>query len=674
MLRRMVRLRTLSPALLVLALLPATAVATPPASCPGAPITPTKVLTGTFGQAQKGSYVLMPFDVPRGTTQVRVQYCYDKPENTTSSSHTLDLGIYDSLRTGDRLWAGKEFRGWGGSSHPDVALSPGGFSTEAQYLSDPKGYLPGRTTRGFEPGAIPAGRWAVELGVGAVIPKDAGDATGEVGWRVAIELSSNPAYARHPYRPAKLRTKPVRTKAAWYQGDLHVHDEHSNLGAATIAESLGYAFRSRAKGGAGLDFTSLSDYVTDTAWGEIGRYQPQYPNNLVIPSAEVITYHGHLANQNAGGWVDYRTGPVLLRGASGALTTLRGKTPPRKVFDAIHRLGGFTVVNHPRIYPPATPALEAFCRGCYWNYTDAQTGFRSLDAIEVMNVAQAFDPAATETPNPFTAPAIAYWQHALATGAHIAAVGGSDTHNAGRTKGVTDAPLGTPTTVVYADELSADGIQRGVQAGHTFVKALGSGGPDLRLTARATSSTAPAAIMGDSVTGRKVVLTAEVLHAQGTVKRIIELQRNGKTVAAASAGGPRTMLRRTVTGAGRYGLVLVRGKVTEAIGSPIYVNEPRTPLHAGIAGTTRLHVRGGHTSLLCRATGTDVRRCRATLVVRVSRGVTKRTTAQGLVTGGRVVLTVGAPGGKRRAGTLRLTAIDRTGAAVTATRRVTVGR
>ena len=38
----------------------------------------------------------VPFDVPAGTTAVRVKYCYDQPEVPDAQrQHTLDLGIYD---------------------------------------------------------------------------------------------------------------------------------------------------------------------------------------------------------------------------------------------------------------------------------------------------------------------------------------------------------------------------------------------------------------------------------------------------------------------------------------------------------------------------------------------------------------------------------------------------
>ena len=78
---------------------------------------------------------------------------------------------------------------------------------------------------------------------------------------------------------------------------MHVHAEHSNYGAATMTDTFAYAFKPLAQGGAGLDFITLSDYVSGyPAWNEIGRYQSLHPNNLVIRSDEVITYKGHTNN------------------------------------------------------------------------------------------------------------------------------------------------------------------------------------------------------------------------------------------------------------------------------------------------------------------------------------------------------------------------------------------
>ena len=88
--------RVLRPALVALMLLvPAASAQAAPLTtpCGGRAITPDKVITGEFGTELNKSYVMLPFDVPAGTTAVRVKYCWDQPESG-SQRHTLDLGLY----------------------------------------------------------------------------------------------------------------------------------------------------------------------------------------------------------------------------------------------------------------------------------------------------------------------------------------------------------------------------------------------------------------------------------------------------------------------------------------------------------------------------------------------------------------------------------------------------
>src|SRR5262245_4609091 len=391
---------------------------------PGAPIQPTQVITGTFAVELQGSYVMVPFDVPDGTTSVRVKYCWDEPEGGTQR-HTVDLGLWDA-RPARGTWGPKQFRGWGGSSHPDVTVSRQGFSSEAEYLARPKGHVPGRTTRGFLPGRLRPGTWAAELGVAAVVPQAAGDADGTVRWRVEIELSRDPEFDRDRYRPARYDGRPARRTAGWYSGDMHVHAEHSALGDATMTEVFDYAFRPLAEDGAGLDFLMLSDYVTSSAWGEIGRYQPRYPGKLIARSSEIITYRGHTNNHVSVQYVDHRTGPVYERAPDGGLTLLRASRTPAQIFRDVHRAGGFTQINHPTIFPSSVPGNRLACRGCPWDYDAAETDVAAVDAIEI----QTGPASLGTTPNPFTRTAIAFWEQALATGAHVAAVGSSDSHRA----------------------------------------------------------------------------------------------------------------------------------------------------------------------------------------------------------------------------------------------------
>ncbi|MCW2967062.1 MAG: hypothetical protein JWM71_834 [Solirubrobacteraceae bacterium] len=540
----------------------------PDGTCKGDAITPTQVVTGTFPSTLQGSYVMVPISVPAGTTALRVKYCYSEPAGATTANakNTLDIGLWDP---------NGGFRGWGGSSHPDVTVSPRGFSTEAQYVANPTGDVPGMTTRGFLPGAVGAGTWKVELGVGGVLTPDQGNPSGTVSWRVEVAALTDPAFSTPVYKPAKYNTAPARRGARWYLGDLHVHSEHSNLGAATMRQTFDYAFAPRAKGGAGLDFLTLTDYVTSSAWGEIGRYQADYPGHLIIRSAEIITYHGHTNNQASHTYVDHRLGPVYDLNADGTLTLERAARPPSQIFDAVHRAGGWTQVNHPRIYLPTdNPIYALLCRGCAWEYTDAQTNFRKVDAIEVSTGVATQGPADDPQTFNFTVEGIAYYQHALSTGAHVAAVAVSDSHYAGSPTNATQTPVGYGATAVFARELSEKGITAAVKAGHTYAKVLGAQGPDLRFTA---VNGKHHAIFGDHIPGgSKVHFTAGVLGATpsatpGKGAYVLLLQRNGVTVRKMTLGKAKQSFALRPSGAGRWGLVLMHGQATAAVGTPIWV-------------------------------------------------------------------------------------------------------
>ncbi len=538
-----------------------------PAACGGAAIAPTQVFTGEFESQLQGSFVLLPFPVPAGTTAVRVKYCWD-PGLGPFVRHTLDLGLYEARDTAGELYDAEEFRGWGGSSHPDVIVSGEGFKSEAQYVASPRTNEPGKTTRGFIPGPVKPGEWAVELGLAAIIPKALGDADGKVGWRVEIELSSDPAFADEPYAPAPYDTTPAKTGGDWYAGDFHVHAEHSALGDATMTETFGFAFRPISQGGAGLDFVTLSDYVVPTAWGEIGRYQGDYPEKLIARSAEIITYRGHTNNHVSATYVDYRTGPVLEREHDGSLVMKRDPRPPRELFDDVHAAGGFTQINHPTIFPSTDPFFQQFCRGCPWDYTDAETDFSKVDAIEV----------STGPPPPtnfFTPAAIAFWERALDLGHKIAAVGSSDSHNAGRAAGFLSpqAPVGTATTKVFTDELSEAGIKRGVRARHTYVKLVGNKGPDVRLDAQVPGKKGDSGMIGDVVRGNEVDFTARVTGGVDLAKPdplLLKIVKDGQTFSSEPVTSNDHVLRFHVTEHGRYRLQLERGPAIEVVSSPIW--------------------------------------------------------------------------------------------------------
>jgi hypothetical protein len=570
---------------------PAGATALGPTSCPGAAIQPTQVITGEFPSELQGSFVLLPFQVPAGTTAVRVKYCWDPPIGPFVR-HTLDLGLYQARTEPGALYGPREFRGWGGSSHPDVIVSPEGFKSEAEYVASPRTNVPGKTTRGFLPGPIVPGEWAVELGVAAVVTQDLGDPDAKVGWRVEIELATDPSFADEPYEPAPYDSSPARTARGWYGGDMHVHAEHSALGDATMTETFGFGFKPLTEGGGGLDFITLSDYVVPTAWGEIGRRQPDYPGKLIARSAEVITYRGHTNNHASARYVDYRTGPIYEREHDGTLLPRRAARPPRELFADVHAAGGFTQINHPTIFPSTNPFFIQFCRGCPWDYTDAETDYSRVDAVEV-------NTGPPPPVNPYALSAIAFYERALDTGAKIAAVGASDSHNAGRTAGFLSpqAPVGTPTTMVYADELSEAGIRRGVQARHTYVKLTGGKGPDVRFTADVRrKKKVTRGMIGDTVRGGDAAFTARVLNGIDASKPdplVLTVSRDGVPVQTETVTSNNHVLSFQATEHGRYRLQLQRGFVIEVVSSPIWFESLPPRPGKGCGDTNHAHARSG---------------------------------------------------------------------------------
>jgi hypothetical protein len=555
-------------ALLGVALAPAPAAAegrlriplgdTPLEACGGDEIAPGRLVEGRFPESLEGAYVMLPFEVPPGTTSVRVKYCYE------GGGSTVDLGLWQA-RPGRRPWGPEQFRGWGGSSHPDVAVTPQGFSSEAAYLAQPKGHVPGRTTRGFVPGPIPAGTWAAELGVGAVSDTDP---DGAVDWRVEIELSADPSFAAEPYAPAPYDETPARSEPGWYAGDMHVHAEHSALGDATMTETFDFAFRPLDEGGAGLDFIALSDYVTTSGWGEIGRYQEQHPGKLVIRSSEVIGYRGHSNNHASARYVDHRLGPVYELREDGRLKRLRADRDPRRNFAEIQEAGGWTQLNHVSTCPSSEPYCRQTCRGCPWDFARKETRLGRVDAIEVASgVPALFGPT-----NIFTVAAIGFYEDALARGARIAAVGSSDSHHAGTPTSGLQSPIGTATTVVYAQELSERGIGDGVRAGHTYVKVFGPEVPDLRLEAFLPGAGEPAGIMGDALRAQALELRAQVLGVAADGDPLtLHWLKDGAVVASDPVAAPSSDHALATSGPGRYRLQLQRGDEILALTTPLYL-------------------------------------------------------------------------------------------------------
>ncbi len=232
---------------------------------------------------------------------------------------------------------------------------------------------------------------------------------------------------------------------------------------------------------------TLSDYVTTDGWGEIGRYQAELPRQAdpaqrgghhlprppQQPRQRALRRLPHVGDPRAAG---RRVAAPDPRAAPAERDLLRDPRRRR-----------FTQVNHPTIFPSAVPTFSSFCRGCPWDYSDAETDWSRSTPSRSRPGPPALRTGPRPGPNPFTPLALAKYEDVLDTGATwppSASATRTPRATPWPTSPTSPAPLGMATTVVHAPELSEQGIERGVKAGHTYVKVWGNAGPDIRLEAR----------------------------------------------------------------------------------------------------------------------------------------------------------------------------------------------
>src|SRR6267154_440053 len=147
---------------------------------------PDLVLRKTVTYAERQTYIELAFDVPEGIVRVTIESSYTERDKRT----TIDLGLFD----------GERFRGWSGGNKASFTLS----ATDA--------------TPSYLPGPIRPGRWDLILGVPNIREGVRSEYTANVYFSRATD---SPAVST--FSPAALRSAP-----AWYRGDLHMHDAHSD--------------------------------------------------------------------------------------------------------------------------------------------------------------------------------------------------------------------------------------------------------------------------------------------------------------------------------------------------------------------------------------------------------------------------------------------------------------
>lgn len=342
---------------------------------------------------------------------------------------------------------------------------PNGFRGWGGGKEDPA--ILGREAASYSylPGEIPAGIWEVVVGKALIEEHPA-------RYAVEVVLRATPTLTPQPMRRPYLSSPALETGARWYSGDFHMHSLESD-GSRSLEEVVALAERR------GLDFLMVSEHNTTSHLSFYADLQARHPGILLIPGIEVTTYAGHANAIGVNGFVEHRTGT---RGAK-----------IEEAIESVHRQGGLFSINHPQMN------LGNLCIGCGWQHeVDPQT----IDAVEIRNaVFNGFD----------------FWQELAAAGSHAAAIGGSDDHNAGTSTSPISTAIGTPTTLVYARELSVAGLLAGLREGRSVVQFHGPGGP--MLVADLSGER-----LGDTVHADRSTLSVEVIDAGATT---LNVYRNG---------------------------------------------------------------------------------------------------------------------------------------------------
>ena len=344
-----------------------------------------------------------------------------------------------------------------GLADPERVRGWGGGNTEPAVVGEET------ASRSYLPGPIAAGEWMVL--VGQALVTEPATYHIEIFFRTTPTLDAQPD--RGPYTPAAA----LESGPRWYAGDFHVHSRESGDARATIDESAELAAE------LGLDFIELSEHNTVSHVDFLTAAQARHPSVLLMPGIEVTTYFGHGNAIGVPTFVDFRARSDL------------GVTIESMVADT-QAAEGIFAINHPVL------DLGSLCLGCAWDL-----GTDGVDAVEIQNGAYSL------TGTLFYRNAVAFWDALLDEGTHVAAIGGSDDHRAGIDLDSLQSPIGSPTTMVYADELSVAAIVAGVRAGRTVVKLEGADDPMVELSAGE-------AMVGDTVDG-PVTLRAVVTGATG---------------------------------------------------------------------------------------------------------------------------------------------------------------
>jgi uncharacterized protein (TIGR03382 family) len=351
------------------------------------------------------------------------------------------------------MWSSTGYRGWSGGLTDDIIVGVQ------------------QSSRGYLPGAIDAGTWTVSIGKAQLAA---------TGAHYAIDITCRDNATLTVLPKAAWQPVVLESNHRWYKGDFHVHSMQSGDSRALMDDDASLA-HSR-----GLDFINLSDHNTVAQIELAAAQQASYPV-LVLRSSEITTYSGHGNGVGIHDYVDHRIG-------------YNGRTMAN-VVDDVAAQGGMFLVNH------AAYNLGTNCIGCGWMHAD-DVNWDEVSGLEVITAGYDIGVQAV------TPTVLKMWDDLEDQGHRLSAVTGSDDHSAGANEGSTGSPIGSPCTLVLADELSEAGIIEGVKHQRTIAQLRGPDDPLVELTMKTKDG--KTAELGDDVAGISTAnLTAHVTGASG---------------------------------------------------------------------------------------------------------------------------------------------------------------
>jgi len=338
-------------------------------------------------------------------------------------------------------------------------------------------------TPSYLPGTIIPGKWKLQIAVPNIRPNVTSRYRAEIYFNRVIDDTS-------------FTEQPLNDRPGWYRGDLHMHNAHSDGSCPSQSGKPAPCplfFTVDAAARRGLDFIAITDHNTTAQYDAMRELQPYFDKLLFIPGRELTTFYGHANLFGTTLFVDYRVGTPQVPDVN-------------TMFRSARQAGGIV-----SIIQPDSPTGE-ICMGCGWNpKTPADMGL--VTAVEVVNGGGGHG----------FFPGIHFWEQQLREGYRVTAIGGSDNHHA-------DWPLdkvgsvGSPTTVVHAQNLSVAAILDGVRAGHVFLDFTGSRNKLLDLNAHDSAGSAD---MGDDLEPQKGETLTLKIHVVGCEGAMVGLLLDG---------------------------------------------------------------------------------------------------------------------------------------------------